>query len=83
MNKENRGIQFTLNWFLDFYEPHLEMFQNIAFEGFNMIKISNGTFFGEVNQESGLPDGRGVIFYDNGKLYEGNFSNGDKNGLGY
>jgi len=28
-------------------------------------------------------DGKGFIFYQNGKVYEGNFKEGRKEGLGY
>lgn len=73
----------SLDWFLGSYQPHLEIFQNVAFEGFTMIKVANGVFFGETNEESGIPEGRGVIFYENGKIYEGSFKNGQKNGLGF
>jgi hypothetical protein len=38
-------------------------------------------YYGEIN-ENGLKHGRGAIFYDNGKIYEGEFKNDYKDGIG-
>jgi hypothetical protein len=34
------------------------------------IKLSDAVYYGEID-ENGLKHGRGAIFYDSGKLYEG------------
>lgn len=49
---------------------------------FNIKKYRNGVYFGELN-ENGMKHGKGVVFYYNGRSYEGNFSNDLKEGKGY
>lgn len=48
---------------------------------FHIKKYQNGVYFGELSPE-GKKHGKGVIFYFSGKIYEGNFFNDLKNGLG-
>ena len=46
-------------------------------------KRKSGTQFrGEINQASGKPDGKGIIFFANGSIYEGFFSEGQTHGFG-
>jgi len=35
-------------------------------------------YIGQLQLESGLPEGVGFIFYQNGKIFEGHFKNGEK-----
>ena len=48
-----------------------------------MKHLSNGVYFGESAAETGEIEGRGVIFYHTGKIFEGHFRNGLRSGLGY
>jgi hypothetical protein len=42
-------------------------------ENFIIKKYRNGVYFGQLENER--KNGKGVIFYYNGKIYEGNFVN--------
>ncbi len=44
--------------------------------------LSNGIFIGEINSNSNLPHGRGILTENNGDIYQGYFLNGEKNGFG-
>lgn len=57
----------------------------MKFDNFEMKKYKNGVYFGELinNDEVEVKDGHGVIFYFNGKLYQGEFKNDMKAGKGY
>lgn len=50
-------------------------------ENFVIKKYRNGVYFGEVD-DSERKNGYGVIFYYNGRMYEGQFKNDMKSGRG-
>ena len=56
--------------------------KDFQFDSFSMKKYIEGVYYGEFDSDK-KKEGRGVIFYKNGKLYEGQFSNDLKNGKGY
>lgn len=69
------SIGFTENdsaWITSQFQPKSEFFKNIDTKTFNIKKYRNGVYFGELSEE-GEKHGRGVIFYFNGRSYEGNF----------
>jgi hypothetical protein len=43
---------------------------------------SGAMYRGEVNQNTGKPDGKGIKVYPNGSIYEGYFNEGQCHGLG-
>lgn len=49
---------------------------------FNIKKYRNGVYFGQLSDQ-GLKHGKGVVFYFNGRSYEGNFVHDMKEGKGF
>jgi hypothetical protein len=49
---------------------------------FQIKKYRNGVYFGQLTEES-KKEGKGAIFYYNGRLYEGSFVEDMKEGKGY
>jgi hypothetical protein len=66
-NFNEKGI----NWITDSYHPKSKIFEFINAEKFIIKKYRNGVYFGELNSDK--KHGTGVIFYYNGKIFEGNF----------
>ena len=56
--------------------------KHIDFKHFQMKKYKNGVYFGQISGE-GEKNGKGVIFYFNGRTYEGTFVDDLKHGKGF
>ena len=50
--------------------------------GFKIKKYKNGVYFGQLSEDQ-KKDGVGIVFYYDGRLYEGEFGNDLKHGKGY
>ena len=71
-SEENNKMINTLNssWVKKNYQPHLEIIKTVDRSTLIFKKYNTGTYFGQFNEE-GLKEGLGVIFYSNGRHFEG------------
>ena len=68
-------------WIMNSYKPKSEFLRKIDVRNFQIKKYKNGVYFGEI--ENDAKQGKGVIFYFNGRSYEGNFNKDMKEGKGF
>lgn len=63
-------------------------FETLKKEGYKMMEITyrNSIYYGQVKEfEDGRchKEGKGILLYDNGRVYEGNWKNNKREGIGY
>ena len=86
-NNPEIELQFTSKEIIKLNELYerFEEIKNISKEKIMQYikkKFQNGIFFGEWNIQTNLPHGRGILYENNGDIYQGYFLNGEKNGFG-
>ena len=69
------------------FKPRSSLFKDVDFSTFKIKKYKNGVYFGQLTEEDseGIQSkcGKGCVFYNNGRLYEGEFKDDMKHGKGF
>lgn len=78
--KQTMGVS-ELEWIKQQYHPKHELLRGMDMDNMSIKKYKNGAYFGQLDGE-GRKQGRGIIFYFSGKIYEGEVGNDMKNGKG-
>ena len=82
ISENNKNFELIRNDISSLYSTMNKRFDKLDNNSINNQKIQfkEGKYIGQI--VNGLPEGKGIYFYDNGDKYEGEFKKGIRNGRG-
>ena len=64
----NNFGQNQVDWITNQFNPKANIIKKIDLKNFQIKKYRNGVYFGQLNQQ-GQKNGKGIVFYYNGRVY--------------